>query len=149
MKKIKPVFAVAAAMSCIGGVMASAMPAQADTGKPLEVLAGAANAYASQHLMQIYAGKPIDEGITIDPGNGYGQVMHPSIDQLKTLGYLPDGISGGDVRLEFSPAGCMAKQQTECDLLVRAAVTGDENTFTIPLRTVRRADDNPPDNAAQ
>jgi hypothetical protein len=139
MKHFKFALAVAVALA--------ASTAHAESPKPLEVLSNGANAYASQHLMQIYAGSPIDDEITVDPGTAYGQVMHPSIDQLKTLGYVPDRISGGDVRLEFSPAGCVAKERGECDLLVHAAVPGDENLFSIPLRTRRRADDNPIDSA--
>jgi hypothetical protein len=143
MKKIKPAIAVAAWIGVTAAALFSAIPAQADTVRPLDVLTSAANAYASEHLMQIYEKADITGVIVIKHGAGYGQTLHPSIDQLKTLGYLPPNFAGGDVSLEFSPAGCLNAKAGDCSILVRAAAQGRENHYSIPVRAVPDRNDNP------
>lgn len=142
MRKIKSTLAVTVCMTAAAALV-SAMPAQAGSPKPLDVLASAANVYASDHLMQIYEKADIDGVVIIRGGTDYGETLHPSIDQLKTLGYLPAGFSGGDVRLDFSPVGCLNAKDADCAILVHAAAEGRENVYSIPIRVLPDKDDNP------
>lgn len=142
MKKMKCRFAVAACITAASAWI-SAMPAHAGSVQPLDVLASAANAYASDHLMQIYAKADIGGVIIIRHGTGYGQTLHPSIDQLKTLGYLPADFSGGDVSLDFAPTGCLNAKDGNCSVLVHAAAQGRGSLYSIPIRVLPDKDDNP------
>lgn len=65
-------------------------------------------------------------GVKIMPGQQIGQTMHPTIDQLKAMGYVdPEYNHGGDVVLSSETPQCdKSAELSACSLVLTTTVQG-------------------------
>jgi len=114
----------------------AATTASAMVSSDSETLSAAANAYAVNNLHALYADINVhDRTVSVPHGTGYGQSLHPSIDLLKALAYLPPQFTGGgEAQLAFEPVECNRHKVASCVLVVTTTVAGVSQTNRHAIR---------------